>query len=75
MTGAGAEYLRLRPRCVYDAGGQPVADVLVIPLPCEVMRYLVIYRGEFYAFSFKEEVREFLKGRLDTEAVEVRPCR
>jgi hypothetical protein len=67
------EFLQLRPRCAFS-GGQRVDGVYVIPLPCEVARYLVIYRGEFYAFSFKEDVLEFLRERLGTETVEIRPC-
>jgi len=66
------ERVRLKPRCVH-AGGQRVDDVYVIPLPCEWARYLVVYRGEYYAFSFKEDVIEFLRERLGQE-VEVRPC-
>ena len=66
------EFLELRPRCVY-AGGQPVAGVFVILLPCEAARYVVVLRGEFYAFSFKEDVLEFLRERIGRE-VEVGPC-
>ena len=66
------EHIKLRPRCVY-AGGSRVDGVYVIPLPCETERYLVAHRGEYYTFSFKEDVLEFLKERLGHE-VEVRPC-
>jgi len=50
-----------------------VDGVYVIPLPCETERYLVMYRGEYYTFAFKEDVLEFLKKRLGHE-VEVKPC-
>ena len=66
------EYLKLKPRCVY-AGGSRVDGIYVIPLPCETERYLVVHRGEYYTFGFKEDVLEFLRERLGHE-VEVRPC-
>jgi hypothetical protein len=66
------ESLQLRPRCV-SSGGQRVDGVYVIPLPCGIARYLVVVRGQYYALAHKEDVIEFLRGRLGRE-VEVGPC-
>jgi hypothetical protein len=68
---SAAEHPKLNPRCVYADGR--VDGVYVVPLPCEIARYLVVYRGEYYAFTVKDEVREFLKERLGRE-VTVAPC-
>ena len=71
-----AEFLELRPRCVY-AGGQPVAGVFVILLPCEAARYVVAdcrSGCKFYGAALREEVMELLSALLGPGAVEVRPC-
>ncbi|MCC6021331.1 MAG: hypothetical protein LM577_08225 [Thermoproteaceae archaeon] len=70
------EVARLRPRCVY-ANGSKVDGVYVLRLPCEVARYLVIARGEYYVVSFREDLRallRFLLGLAPGAPVGAGPC-
>ena len=71
-----AEFLELRPRCVY-AGGSRVDGVYVLRLPCEAARYVVAdcrSGCKFYGAALREEVMELLSALLGPGAVEVRPC-
>jgi hypothetical protein len=68
------EKVKLRPRCVYVDGKPLPLKILLVKE--EIVRVIVIVGcKEFYAFSFKEDVKEYIKKTFGVENFEIQDCR
>jgi len=68
------EKVKLHPKCVY-VGGKPL-PIKILIVKEEITRIIVIVDcKEFYGFSFKEDVKEFIKKTFGVEHFEIQDCK